>query len=593
MKKNNIIYLLMSFFICFSCEDALEEKITGEWENTDVWRIPEMAEGVLMKAYASIAQMPDNYGNNFLDAATDNALTNNFGSSVYKLSMGALSATNNPIGNWSSCYENLQYVNEFLEKGLSDNILYNRVDEDVNAQIKQRLEGEAYFLRAWWSFQLLMQYGGKTDTGEALGYPIVTRFITEEEAKDKEKFRRNTYQECVEQIIKDCNDAIRLLPETYTGSDPVTGDVNIGRASKLSAAVLKSRVALYGASPAYQPDNVTQITGMGSFAISDAGAYQKKWEYAALVSDTILRRQGYGTFVALKAADLADGPNATPKDFVFRKYFNNRGLETRHFPPSYFGTAQTVPSQNLVDAFPAKNGFPVTDSRANISTDNPYASRDNRLDLNVYYQGRKFGTSGDPINVIKGGRDSQEFHPNGSRSGYYLAKYISKKDNMLNPTLLSNVIHYQPLLRKAEVFLNFAEAANEAWGPTGKDPLNSCKYTAYDVIKLVRQLSGGITNTAYLDEMAADKETFRRLIQNERRLEFAFENQRYYDMRRWLLTLNKDVEGIEVKNENSSLIFTRKTIEPRKFDDIRFYYAPLPYDEVVKNKNLINNLGWK
>lgn len=592
MKKLNIIYLLFLFCFFFSCEDALEEKTTGEWNPSDVWRVPEIAEGVLMKAYASIASMPDNYDENFLDAATDNALTSNYGSSVYQVAMGNLSTTNNPFDNWVACYENLQYIHQFLENGLSDHIRYNRVDEDVDAEIKQRLEGEAYFLRAWWSFQLLMQYGGKTASGEALGYPIVTRFITEDEARNLSAFKRNTYAECMKQIVDDCNLAMNLLPDTYTGVDAVVGDMQIGRASRFAAAVLKSRATLYGASPAYQPDAVTKITDMGAFTVTDPAVYEKNWEYAALIADSILQLPGFGDFAALKASDLADGENATPADFVFRKYFNNKNLETRHFPPFYYGNAQTVPSQNLVDAFPAKNGFPAADSRAGINPDNPYAGRDKRLDLNVYYQGRIFGEGGLPVDVVPGGKDSQEFHPGCSRSGYYLAKYLSKKETMLTPTQSSNVVHYQALLRKAEVFLNYAEAANEAWGPHGKDPLNRCKYTAYEIIKTVRRLSGGITNTVYLDEMATGKDSFRKVIQNERRLEFAFENQRYFDMRRWLLKLDNDIEGIEVQRTGSGLTFTKKIVEPRKFGDIRYYYAPIPYDEIMKNERLVNNIGW-
>lgn len=591
MKRYNIFYLLLSLCIFYSCEDQLGEKLVNEWDTPDVWRIPEMAEGVLMKAYANIPQMPDNYGNNFLDAATDNALTSNYVSSVYKVAMGAISSTNYPFDNWSECYENLQYIHQFLENGLSDNIKYNRIDPIVDQQIKQRLKGEAYFLRAWWSFQLLMQYGGKTDSGEALGYPIITKFITEEEAGNTSSFKRNTYAECIRQIVSDCNMAMELLPDVYQGGDVVVGDAQIGRASRFAAGVLKSRVVLYGASPAYQSDSVTKITGMGTFSVVNQSAYEKNWKYAALVADTILQLPGFGNFTALKATDLADGGNTTPADFIFRKYFNNKALETRHFPPFNYGNAQTIPSQNLVDAFPAKNGFPIDDSRSGIDPDNPYAARDNRLDLNIYYQGRTFGNSGLSINVVSGGKDSQEFHPNGSRSGYYLAKYLSKKETLLTPTQSSNTIHYHALLRKAEVFLNYAEAANEAWGPHGKDP--NCKYTAYEVIKIVRQLSGGITNTTYLDEMAVNKELFRKVIQNERRLEFAFENQRFFDMRRWLLKLDDDIEGIDVKREGSALTFTKKSIETRKLNDIRYYYAPIPYDEIVKSGgNLINNIGW-
>lgn len=593
MKRINIIFLLCSLFLLIACENVLEEKKVNQWTEDDVWRVPQMAQGVLMKAYAGIANVPDNSGGNFLDAATDNALTNSYSSSVYKVAMGGMTTSVNPFDNWSVCYDQLQYVHQFLENGLTGNIKYNRVDSVVNKQIKDRLKGEAYFLRAWWSFQLLMQYGGKTDTGEALGYPIVTKFVTEEEAVDPESFTRNTYADCIRQIQNDCDTAMAYLPMTYTGSDPVTGATQIGRASRLSAAVLKSRVALYGASPAYQPDAVTQITGNGSFTVVDNDAYEKNWARAALVSDSIIQISGFGNFLGLKANNIADAPNTTPADFVFRKYFNNRVMEGRHFPPFYYGNANTTPSQNLVDAFPAANGYPANDPRANLDPANPYTKRDSRLDLNVYYQGKVFGTAGKAIDVVPGGRDSREFHANASRSGYYLAKFMSKKNAMLNPVLPSSAIHYYPLLRKSEVYLNFAEAANEAWGPKGKDPSGKCKYTAYDVIKLVRSTSGGIANTAYLDEMAADKNLFRQLIQNERRIEFAFENQRYYDMRRCLLLLNEPVKGVEVSRDaGGALSFTVKEIEARKFDDIRSYYAPIPYEERLKNKNLINNAGW-
>ena len=165
---------------------------------------------------------------------------------------------------------------------------------------------------------------------------------------------------------------------------------------------------------------------------------------------------------------------------------------------------------------------------------------------------------------------------------------------MLDPVTSTNSQHYYPIMRKAEVFLNYAEAANEAWGPKGKDPDGICKYTAYEIIKTIRKTSGGITDTRYLDEMAVDKASFRELIQNERRLELAFENHRYYDIRRWLLPLNEPVRGVTVTEQNGVLQYnTSKEIEARQFDDIRYYYSPLPYDECVKNPNLINNLGWK
>ena len=139
--------------------------------------------------------------------------------------------------------------------------------------------------------------------------------------------------------------------------------------------------------------------------------------------------------------------------------------------------------------------------------------------------------------------------------------------------------------------MNFAEASNEVWGPKVTGP--GCSMSAYDVIRVIREKSGGITNTTYLDEMAGTPESFRKLIQNERRIEFAFENQRFWDLRRWLLPLNESILGMEVtRKEDNSENFEVKQVEERPLNDIRYYYLPLPYDELQKNPNLKNNKGW-
>lgn len=584
-----ILALLSSMFI--SCEDVLETKTVNEWDDNKVWKLSDLAQGVLMQAYSAIPNTPNCFDNNFLDAATDNAVTNSYGSGVYKTAIGGITGADNPIGNWDVSYKQMQHIHEFMEKGLRDDLSYDRTNPEVDAAIKKRLEGEALFLRAWWGFALLQRYGGRTDDGEALGYPIVTHFITIEEAKHPEKFKRNTYQECVKQIIDDCDLAMKKLPDTYTGDDAITGVANIGRATSLAAAVLKSRVSLYSASPAFQSSKVITLNNGSDYSIINLEAYQKQWEYAALISNAVLQLSGFGDYTPLKASDIADAPTTTPTDFVFRSYFNTNGMESNHFPPFYRGGAHTVPSQNLVDAFPAIDGYPISESDA-YDPDFPYANRDKRLDLNVYYQGRQFGDNTTRIDVVAGGKDSQEFHHHASRTGYYLSKFMSVKKDMLAPTQSLSAIHYNPLLRKSEVFLNFAEASNEAWGPKVKGP--DCKYSAYDVLKMIRHLSGGLPETdSYLEKMSTSKELFRQLIQNERRLELAFENQRYFDMRRWLLPLDEAVQGVTVtRDANGDLSYTPKVVENRNFNDVRFYYLPLPYAERLKNPNLKNNIGW-
>lgn len=578
------------------CEKALDTKVTWQIGDEDVWRVPELAMGVLHKAYNGISNRPDCYAENFLDAATDNAVCTQHSASVYKLGQGAMTSFNNPIGNWSTCYNMLEYVNSFLENGLSENVLYNREDPDKDAQIKDRLRGEAYFLRAWWHFELLRMYGGKSADGKALGVPVADHYISYEEASENGMFIRPSYQATVDFICNDLDLAMELLPASYSGSDQNFGDTQIGRATSGAAAVLKSRVLLYSASPAMQDDDIVKITGMGTYEVVNPGIYQKKWELVAKQIARILTMEGFGTYVPLLPSDIADAQSES-SDFAFRRYFNNNLLEANHFPPYYFGKSMTVPSHNLVKAFCAKNGFPVTDPRSGVDISGPafdmsrlYSVMDDRFARVIYSQGSVFGNSGTALDMSEGGRDSHGYNENATTTGYYLAKFVSTVSGMLNPVASAGSAHYNPLLRKSEVLLNYAEASNEAYGPKAVGEGSSV--SAYDIIKSIRSLAGGIMSDAWLDECAGGKDTFRALIQNERRLEFAFENHRYFDMRRWLLPLDEDVCGVEItRNEDNTFSYREKVVEPRKYT-VRDYYAPLPYAEISKNPNLVNNTGW-
>lgn len=583
--------MLLMILLGFSCTD-LDIKLTDEWSDEDTWENADMAEGVLNSVYKDLWSSADSYDNNFLDAATDNALTRNYDSKVYRAGQGAFSYSSNPLGIWSNTYKMMQNIHMFMERGLSDNVSYEITDPTIDAKIKNRLRGEAHFLRAYCGFLLLQMYGGKVGNGdEVLGYPIVTTFIETDEAAQTEKYIRNTYEECVEQIVSDCEEAFERLPLTYTGSDAYVGSLQIGRANGLAAAALKARVLVYAASPAYQPNSIVKLNGMGDYTIVNESAYKAKWERAALYANEVLAL--VGEYKALNMKDLYDATD--PEEFIFRVHVgNNRSMEERHYPPYYYGSANTIPSHNLAMAFPAKNGFPVTDTRSGYDPTNPYSiERDKRFEQNLFYHGKKFGNNDSYIDVTPEGKDGGYFSVNASRSGYYLSKFINtEKANMLLPNNQQNSRHYNPLLRKGEVWLNYAEAAFEAWGAQGMG--EGCSYSAYDVIKTIREKSGGITDVTYLDEAANDENKFRALLQNERRIEMTFENQRFWDIRRWLLPLNETMQGMSVtRNGMGDVTYQAVDLEERPMNDIRYYYLPLPYDELKKNSKLVNNMGWE
>jgi ragB/susD domain protein len=235
------------------------------------------------------------------------------------------------------------------------------------------------------------------------------------------------------------------------------------------------------------------------------------------------------------------------------------------------------PTQDFADAFPYRNGVPYVPGNPS-DPDDPYAGRDPRLDEYLIRNGSLFKDN--VINTVDGDVDGIDRKPSSSTTtGYYMKKLMNPSVNHTTGSVVTTR-HFHTLLRMTEVYLIFAEAANEAWGPDGQGTVG---YSARDVIARIRS-TGGITPDQYLPTVATQAD-MRRLIRNERRLELAFENQRFWDVRRW-----KDEQAMM-----RAAMGTRdggKTafeVESRVFMDYMIY-GPIPYDEQMKG--LEQNRGW-
>ncbi len=593
MKIKQIISLTIVFTFFVSCEKMLDIRPDNHFGDEHTWSLPGKAEGVLLNAYANIMTQWDHYsGNNFLDAATSDAVTNDFSSGIYAMGGGGMSNHSNPIGNWSLAYEQFHNIHLFLENGLGENVVYSISDSLLNEQYKRRLRGEAYFLRAWWGMELLRVYGGLAEDGQALGYVIVLDSHPGDDISNLDMPERNTYEECVQQITRDLDSALVYLPLTYTGQDAAVGASQFGRATAKAAWALKSRVHTYAASPAFQPE--------GSFAISE-DSIQSKWERAARTSYQAIQQGQLGSYTPLQESNF--NPSATPGEFIFRKHFNNREMENRNFPPYFYGQGKLNPSQNLVNAFPDANGYPINHENSTYDPQNPYANRDPRLELTVYYNNRVFDNR--PLEIYYDevfelhGRDAPGYDQRNTRTGYYLRKWLANEPEMLDPLQPANARHMHALLRRSEVYFNLIESLNEAAGPF-LTVEGAGTVSAFNIISNIRRQIMEIDPDLYALEAAiAGKEKFREFLQNERRVEFAFENMRYFDMRRWLLPLDKPVKGCDIlKTPNGFLYKGTETngnqivVEGRLLSDSRYYYAPIPYQELIKNPNMRDNRGW-
>jgi starch-binding outer membrane protein, SusD/RagB family len=546
----------------------------------DIYKDPYFAEGILMNAYT---RLPTN-GYSFSEVATDDAVTNDKGSQLLYMATGAWSAANNPMDQWNNSYTAIMYVNLFLRE--VDSVNWFSTNKDLRVLFNDRLKGEAYGLRALFLLNLLQAHAGYSASGELLGVSILTEAL--EPNSDFSK-QRNTFAECIQQIYTDLTEAEKYLPLDYgnVGQVPskysgikledynrVFGNFNRQRVSARIVKAIRAKAALLAASPAYNPQ--------GDMA---------KWEAAANDAGEVLQLNGGLNGLDPQGGLFYTANNVNPlnletgvdqKEMLWRgSIVQSNNLEQNNFPPSLFGNGRVNPTQNLVDAFPMVNGFPISDPASGYDATNPYANRDPRLRNYILVNGGTMANKTIWTKTDNPTNDAVNVLPTSTRTGYYLRK-LMREDVNLNPNSTSVQKHYPVHIRYTEIFLAYAEAANEAWGPDGA---GSYGYSARDVIAAIRKRAGIAQPDSYLTSITT-KEGMRQLIRNERRLELSFEGFRFWDLRRWKENLTEQAKGVLITNNTYNV----QPVENRQYSDF-MYYGPISLTEVLK-ANLQQNKGW-
>jgi len=227
MKKHiNFLFILVSIFL-FSCDNYLEPITDSRLTDEQLMKNPAYLEGLLMKAYNAL---PNNYNNFNLDIASDDAVTNQQNSSITTMATGGWRSSVNPVSRWENGYEMIRHLNLFIEK--VDDMVWAfdpRFTQDENKErnrfFLKRLKGEAYGMRAYYMAQLLQFHSGKSADGTILGFPIITSTLS---INEDWRLPRNTFKECVQQIMQDLDTAINNLPAVYVD---IPGDNNYNAAS--------------------------------------------------------------------------------------------------------------------------------------------------------------------------------------------------------------------------------------------------------------------------------------------------------------------------------------------------------------------------
>lgn len=563
-------------------EPGIENNLGLEY----MYKSASYADGVLANAYTRI---PTN-SFPFNEVATDDAVSNDADNSYRKMASGSWTSANNPTDQWVNCRSAIMYINLFLAN--ADRVHW--AEDKIAAQMYlDREKGEAYGLRAMYNYYLLQAHAGYDADGTLLGIPLVTE---PEDADNPGNQKRNTFEECIKAINDDCELALELLPADY---QDITAEEDIpAKYTALGATVsqynrvfgkgfqgrmvgkiveaFRSKAALLAASPAFA-----------------TGSWQIAADRAAEVLDRIggtkgMDSRGWKWYANTGEIDgLANG--ACPAEILWRceKSLSN-SWEADNYPPSIYGKGRINPTQNFVDAFPMLNGYPIGEGGSGYDEEAPYKNRDPRLAAYVLLNEGTAGVGNTKIVTAADGTTQDALNRvsgSSTRTGYYLNKLL-RQDINLDPIVNSQQYHYVPRLRFTEIFLNYAEAANEAFGPTGT---GGHGYSAYDIVKAIRKRAGvgKDNNDAYLESIKDDQDKMRELIRNERRIELSFEGHRFWDLRRWKADVNVTTKGMNITGGT----YTVMDVDTRNYKE-HMIYGPIPNSEVLKFSELKQNSGW-
>ena len=579
-----------------SCDDLFEPAIENHLGFDYAYEHPDYADNVLGNAYTRLP----NGSYSFNDVATDDAVSNDVSNSYRKMTgIDSWTSNSNPIETWRNCRAAIQYINLFLAN--VDKVNWNS-NETVRDMYHQRYVGEARGLRALFMYYLLRAHGGYDDQGNLLGVPIVLEPTTVSSDFNALEVRAS-FADCMKQLIEDAEEAIRVLPVDYKDTDNETETVNCfgktytvtkatynrvlgtnfaGRFSGRIARAVLAQAALMAASPA--------------FANGSGVTYEQAAKYAKNVLDlnggvSGIDTDGLEWYADPNMSNLSGGE--CPKEVMWRtEKSNNNDLEADNYPPSIYGKGRINPTQNLVDAFPAANGYPIANAKSGFDAENPYANRDPRLAKYIIFNGQTAGSGSSVINTQADNSANldglNKDVSKSTRTGYYMKKLL-RQDINLDPNVNSKQNHYTARIRYTELYLDYAEAANEAYGPTG-----GSGFSAYDVIKAIRQRAGIKDENGedpYLESIKNDKDKMRELIRNERRIELCFEGFRFWDLRRWKLDITEEAKGVSITNVGAGKKYETISVEKRNFKE-NGYYGPVPYDQILNFPSLTQNKGW-
>lgn len=489
-------------------------------------------------------------GNATRDAATDNAVYTWENNNVYDMYNNAWSPINT-IDDSFNYFTAIRSACSFLESFSLEELERFKWEDSYKENVEQSkmLVHEVRALRAFYYLELAKRYGD---------LPLLTRTYSEEEINTVEK---SSFNQIIDFVVAECEAVAPELPVSQKDFYNETGRVTRGM-----VMAVKSRALLYAASELHNPTGNKEL-----------------WKKAAVAAYNIIGQNWY----SLPAIDKdplyhVNGGNEVLKStqLIFeRRNGDNNTFEGFNLPIGYEGgNSGNTPTQNLVDAFERADGTAFDWNDPQQAAD-PYADRDPRFYKTIVYNGATLMKT--KVETFEGGKNAFPLE-GATLTGYYLKKYINETVS-LSPVQPVKKPHHFILFRYAEVLLNYAEAMNEWQGPDYTD--QDCPMSARVALNLVRK-------AAKMPDVSDTGANFTKRLRNERRVELAFEDHRFWDIRRWKTgSVVKDIYGVKIQRVDGQDVYTPTKVQERVWED-KMYLFPIPVKEMYKNPKLTQNSGW-
>lgn len=616
----NLIIITGFATIVTSCKrDFLDTQPLDQISSAVVWTDGSLAEAFVNEIYNGLGV--GGFNEQMLASLTDEAMFTHAGRGINTVNEGTQNPSNlgwvNFTYEWGAMYRRIRAANVAL--------LNLRTATFEDKALNSRLQGEVHFLRAYYYHQLVRYYGG---------VPLISKVY---ELNEDFSTERNSFEDCVNYILKDCDSALTLMG---------TKAMAKGRANKLAVMALQSRILLYAASDLHDMPTAKakSPTVIGAFAKPEllgyvSGSRAERWLKAKTAAKALLDAGGSGYKLNLTAPAPADqaknnylsismggkskapGADASAESEIFFARYTvanqPEGMQQiglYNGPNGYHNWAGNEPIQQLVDDYEMMDGTKF-DWNNPIQKASPYDNRDPRFYVSILYDGAtwkprdKISGNVDPVNQIQTGkyilaggtilagldtRQSTIENWNGSWSGYYMRKFTDPDPNLVDNN--SRQFVPWPFFRYTEAVFNYAEACIEL----GEDA------EARTWLNKIRFRAG---MPAITESGAALKDRYR----NERRIEMVFEEQRYHDARRWMIapsTLGRKIKFISIigtlkpgaqapspyRYDKTIFDYTYNPVEDNGLENRQWldkmYFVPFSKDEINKNTKLLQNPGY-